>query len=113
MEAKAEETLKPSEAGLREGTPTDIPLVRRTANPLQKLLRANGDCAKNVPEASELNDVSSPSVTAVTKSVLMLIELRIIRSPLEALVAIGALHRVVDAETALSGRRSARRERAS
>ena len=73
MEAKAEETLKPSEAGLREGTPTDIPLVRRTANPLQKLLRANGDCAKNVPKASELNDVSSPSVTAVTKSVLMLI----------------------------------------
>jgi hypothetical protein len=27
MEAKAEETRKPSEAGLREGTPTDIPLV--------------------------------------------------------------------------------------
>jgi hypothetical protein len=27
MEAKAEETLKPSEAGLREGTPTDIPAV--------------------------------------------------------------------------------------
>jgi len=27
MEAKAEETLKPSEAGLREGTPTDIPTV--------------------------------------------------------------------------------------
>ena len=26
MEAKAEETLKPSEAGLREGTPTDIPI---------------------------------------------------------------------------------------
>ena len=25
MQAKAEETLKPSEAGLREGTPTDIP----------------------------------------------------------------------------------------
>jgi hypothetical protein len=28
MEAKAEETLKPSEAGLREGTPTDIPLAK-------------------------------------------------------------------------------------
>ncbi len=27
MEAKAEQTLKPSEAGLREGTPTDIPSV--------------------------------------------------------------------------------------
>ena len=27
MEAKAEETLKPSEAGLREGTPTDIPIA--------------------------------------------------------------------------------------
>jgi hypothetical protein len=29
MEAKAEETLKPSEAGLREGTPTDIPTISR------------------------------------------------------------------------------------
>ena len=29
MEAQAEETLKPSEAGLREGTPTDIPSVDR------------------------------------------------------------------------------------
>jgi len=27
MEVKAEETLKPSEAGLRDGTPTDIPIV--------------------------------------------------------------------------------------
>jgi hypothetical protein len=31
MEAKAEETLKPSEAGLREGTPTDIPIVEHSA----------------------------------------------------------------------------------
>jgi hypothetical protein len=31
MEAKAEETLKPSEAGLREGTPTDIPTVERAS----------------------------------------------------------------------------------
>jgi hypothetical protein len=32
MEAKAEETLKPSEAGLTEGTPTDIPSVVRSTN---------------------------------------------------------------------------------
>lgn len=39
----------------------------------------------------------------------MLIELRVIRRPLEALVAIGAFHRVLDTKTALP-RRSVRGE---
>jgi hypothetical protein len=58
MEAKAEETLKPSEAGLREGTPTDIPLVESvvsaelSANPYVSCLPDSGlrnSCDELVP----------------------------------------------------------------
>ena len=45
MEAKAEETLKPSEAGLREGTPTDIPTVVSRSNSVF----ADRKCAIVVP----------------------------------------------------------------
>ena len=55
MEAKAEETVKPSEAGLREGTPTDIPTARLLQFSMFRLGRS-ANCVPDCPPTERLNN---------------------------------------------------------
>jgi len=65
MEAKAEETLKPSEAGLREGTPTDIPSAVYGARP--PVFR--DQCANGVPKTWRDFSTKGPLSFAVAQAI--------------------------------------------
>jgi hypothetical protein len=60
MEAKAEETLKPSEAGLREGTPTDISTVAKLKNPCEHEVLTASDVPNLAEWAPVVNEMLGP-----------------------------------------------------